>query len=265
MSGGRRKKRAAEGEESSERWLITYADLVTLLFALFIVLFANSNLDEGKFGKTADSIRRAFDVGLGVLGGAGSDPGIFDEGSSTFIPPTAQGELGSQLLSANLSSLSEIHGLSEQVSVQMDESHVIVSLSNNLLYASGSASVNAEAEPFLLELGAIMAGLPNEIRVEGHTDNIPATGTAFATNWELSAARATSVLRLLVERAGVGADRIHAAGFSDQRPVASNATPEGRAANRRADIVILFPEVELDPETLGNSDALAIEAEAETP
>ena len=237
----RRHKAAHRG--SHERWLITYADLVTLLFALFIVLFANSDVNEGKFGKAAESIRRAFDIGIGVIGGAGSQPGIFPEGAGSLVPSVGQVTANDiQIVGKQLSALTENSGYLEQVQVTTQNGQITVSLSSNLLFSPASAILSEKAKPFLLKLGTLLATLPNEIRVEGHTDNIPVTSGEFPTNWELSTARATAVLRFLMDEAGVKPERVYAAGFGDTRPIADNGTPEGRAHNRRADIVIIYPQ-----------------------
>ncbi len=239
----RRAKAHAE-HNSSERWLITYADLVTLLFALFIVLFANSNLDEGKFGKTADSFSRAFDIGIGVLGGQGTTAtSIFGEGTgglNTGLGGSSESDF--QVLSDEVTQLTLARGIYDQVQVRTADGQVVVSLSNNLLFAPASAEISESALPFLADLADLLNRMPNEARVEGHTDNIPVNVGAFPSNWELSAARATAVTRFFIEQGGVDPLRLSAVGFAEFRPIADNGTAAGRAQNRRADLVILYPQ-----------------------
>ena len=125
--------------------------------------------------------------------------------------------------------------------VTRDEENIIIRLADNLLFPSASASIREDALPLLDIVGSILEDLPNQIRVEGHTDNVPVGTERYPTNWELSSARATAVLRYLVEQTGLEAGRAFAAGFGEFRPETSNLTPEGRALNRRADIVVLYP------------------------
>ncbi len=240
-----RRKHKEEHSEGGERWLITYADLVTLLFAVFIVLYAGSNSDEERFGRTAEGIRQAFDVGLGVLSGGGSDPGVFEEGGDAVPLPTVQGNSDAEPVLREVNALAQSHGLSGQVNVRLEEGRLIIALANDLLFDAASASIDEQAITFLSDLGGVLVDLPQPIQVEGHTNSVPINTEAFPSNWELSTARATAVLRFLVEQAGVSASRIHAAGFADQRPIADNVSAEGRAANRRANVVILFPPDEL--------------------
>jgi len=235
----RRTKPAAGGHSSSERWLITYSDLVTLLFALFIVLFASAEPSGEKFAMTAASIREAFSVG--IFAGDATPPSIFAGGGG--ITPTL-GQMAAadyQVLSEELAGATLELGVFDQVHVRLSDDAVIVSLSSNLLFGPARATVNPQAEPVLDRIAELLRTVPNAIRVEGHTDDIPVTGGAYATNWELSTARATAVLRYLVEQGGVTPDRIHAAGFAEFEPIADNSTPDGRAQNRRADVVILYP------------------------
>lgn len=234
----KRDKGAAAEEGGDERWLITYADLVTLLFALFIVLFANSDIDEGKFGPTRQAIQKAFSVG--IFSSDEEDPHLAGG------PPIST-ELGQrpesdfQLLNDQVTVAALELGLQDNVTVTLTDDTVTISLSDNLIFEPASAVVSERAVGLLGRLAETLRDMTNVVRIEGHTDSIPVNSGAFATNWELSTGRATSVLRFFAEEAGVDASRLHAAGFADQQPVADNSTPEGRARNRRADIVILYP------------------------
>ena len=234
-----KRAKKAEAHGGDERWLITYADLVTLLFALFIVLFASAEPNGDKLARTAQSISEAFNVG--ILSGSGGAGSLFDEDGGTVAPDFGTVERKEfQLISDELTEAALELQVYEQVQVRLSDEGIVVSLSNNLLFAPASAVMNDDARPLLDRVGATLAGLPNLIRVEGHTDDIPVNSGEFASNWELSMSRATAVLRYLVDTSGATPSRIHAAGYAHFQPVADNATPEGRAQNRRADIVILY-------------------------
>jgi chemotaxis protein MotB len=135
--------------------------------------------------------------------------------------------------------------MADRSSSPSDDDRIIIRLADNLVFPSASADVRPEALPLLAIVAEAVNQTDNEVRVEGHTDNIPLATDRYASNWELSSARATAVLRLLTDEFGVDPSRMHAAGYGEFRPVANNLTPEGRALNRRADIVLLYPLVSL--------------------
>lgn len=230
--------------ENHERWIVSYADMVTLLWALFVVLYALSDSNPRKLLVVQQSIDRAFDVGI-LSGSTGASP-VFDGGGG--VTPNIAGIKNSQLeaISREVIEFSEANRLGNRVQVRQDANSITISVSDtdNLLFGSGSADLRPGSQLVLDELASIIRGLPNQVRVEGHTDNVPVNSPDFSSNWELSAARSVRVLRYLVEVGGVPAERLSQAGYADTRPIADNATPEGRALNRRADIVILYPTQE---------------------
>ncbi len=236
----RRKKQAAAEKENAERWLLTYADLITLLLAFFLLLFATSSQDLEKFKLLAGGLRDAFGgAGSGVLGGGGN--GILPGGGSILPESGATSPPEFNSIREDLNSFAGDNGLSARIAVRTVDGETVISLSDNLLFNSAEAKLRPESLPVLDRVAADLRGLPNEFRVEGHSDNIPLSTDAFASNWELSAARATEVLRYLIERGGIEPKRIHASAYADTRPIAENTTPAGRAQNRRADIVIVRP------------------------
>ncbi len=238
----RRKKHAEEAHDGSERWLITFADLMTLLFALFIVLFASAEPSGEKFARVAEQISSAFDVGI-LGGGADQQQSLFDGQGGGLTPSFGQSPEGDfQILSEDVTTKALELGVYDQVQVQLTDDGVVISLSNNLLFGPASATITERATPFLNHLTTTLSELPNDIRVEGHTDSIPPNTDQFPTNWELSTSRATAVLRYQSETAGIAAARMHASGFADTDPAANNDLPAGRAQNRRADVVILYPQ-----------------------
>jgi chemotaxis protein MotB len=238
------KRRAEEAAkpENHERWIVSYADMVTLLFALFVVLFATSDANPQKLQAVHHSIDQAFSIGV-LQGSNGSSP-VFNSGGG--ITPSIS-EIKSNdftALSETLGSFAKANNIEGKIQIRKDANSVTISLADNLLFDSGSADLRPGSQDVLHVVAEALSGLPNQMRIEGHTDNIPVNSPDFATNWELSAARASRVLRFMREQGGLTANELFLAGYADTKPIADNATPEGRALNRRADIVILYPTLE---------------------
>lgn len=234
-------------EHVDESWLIPYADLLTLLLALFIVLFASSNVDKEKYNAMAQALAVEF-------GGAGIFDGVTstdlsnsiqviiptDETGDTDTEPEGDAEYQSlKQLQDELESYFSDEGINTQISTQIDERGLVVSLNDSVLFNSGSADINEQYMQVLVKTGEIINKLDNYIRVEGHTDNVPIHGGKFDSNWELSSVRATTVVKLFVTSSGISPDKLSAVGYGEYKPVDSNDTPEGRAKNRRVDIIIL--------------------------
>lgn len=233
-----RRKKAAKAE-NHERWLITYADLITLLLVFFIVLYAGSQEDSKKFAVLAQGLRSAFN-NAATSGGGGTTP-IFDGTGSTNQGGTQQEIDDFESITAILQRIAQDQGFADKLDLQMQPDRITIGLTSDLLFGSGSASLKQSALPALDAVAQVIKDKPNEVRVEGHTDDVPIGTAEFPSNWELSSARATAVLRRLVDADGVPGSRISATGYGDTRPKADNKTPEGRAQNRRADIVLLYP------------------------
>lgn len=239
----RRSKGHAE-EHPDERWVISYADLVTLLLGFFIILYATADANEVKMEALARGLAEAFNVG--VKDGA-SDGSIFDGGTGIVPERNDASVLDMDLARVRqvIEERSAMAGLDGQILVSRDEDRIVIRLADNLVFPSASADIRPEARPLLSIVAAAVNQTENEIRVEGHTDNIPLATEKYPSNWELSSARATAVLRVLTEELSVDPARAFAAGYGEYRPIASNLTPEGRALNRRADIVLLYPNASL--------------------
>lgn len=238
-----RKAPEAEKPENHERWIVSYADMLTLLFALFVVLYATGDPNAQKLKQVRTSIDQAFSIGV-KSGESGSTP-IF-EGSGGGITPTIN-EMKSKTmidLSTKLSGYADSKGLDGKIQVKSDATSITITLADNLLFSSGSADLKPGSQEILSEVATVLKDIPNNIRIEGHTDNVPISNSEFASNWELSAARASRVLRFLAEQGGLPAPKLSLAGFADTHPVADNSTAEGRALNRRAEIVIVYPTQE---------------------
>ena len=257
----RRKAAEAPPPENHERWIVTYADMVTLLFALFVVLWAISEVDEVKFEQVRTSLGRAFDPG--VLGGdSGSSP-IFDSGGAV-APGIAEAKeqvlsvIKEELLILEAESGAAFGG---RIQLREDQATVTVSLADNLLFDSGSARLKPGSQDVLMAVASSLNAIPNRIRIEGHTDNVSPAGSVYQDNWELSAERAESVLLFLKDVGGIEPSRLAGEFFADTVPIAPNDTPEGRALNRRADIVILFDaEGDATSEAAGEEAGVGAEA-----
>jgi len=242
----RRSKGHAE-EHPDERWVISYADLVTLLFGFFIILYATADANEIKMEALARGLADAFNVGVNE-GDIGSS--FFDGGTGIIPERNVAGALDFDLeqIRRLIEEQSLEAGVQGQILVSRDEDRIIIRLADNLVFPSASADIREQALPLLGIVANAVNQTNNEIRVEGHTDNIPLATEKYPSNWELSSARATAVLRLLTEELGVDPARAFAAGFGEYRPIASNLAPEGRALNRRADIVLLYPQATVLPD-----------------
>ncbi|SHK15846.1 OmpA/MotB family protein [Thermocrinis minervae] len=229
-----RKKKCPE--EVSEKWAIPYADFLTLLLCLFIALFAMAQAGKQAAVEYAQAFARAFGMRL-VPFQETLPKQILPQ---PVVPPARPTEKGLKLQRQ----LEELHemlqkmGLEGEFKVSYEVIGIRLILQEKLLFDSGSATIKPEFYPILDKLVEILNSLPNPIEVEGHTDNIPISTDLYPSNWELSTARASAVVRYFIAK-GISPSRLKAAGYADTRPIAPNTTPEGRAQNRRVEIVIL--------------------------
>jgi chemotaxis protein MotB len=228
-----------------ERWLVSYADFITLLFAFFVVLFASGQSDKKKQTQMAAALQAAFSPAA-VFEQHSKKPPLTDSGgsaaTSALIPPpvpvTERPATPPPNLHKLLDHLAESKGLPPgSLSMHATEEGIVISLEEAGFFGSGSADVTPHAFAVLSRLAAALPAGP--IRVEGHTDTIPIHTAQFASNWELSSARATTIARYLLDHSTVKPTELGAEGYAEFRPMASNATAEGRAKNRRVDIILL--------------------------
>jgi chemotaxis protein MotB len=226
----RTRQRSKHGShENSERWLLTYADLITLLLGLFVILYAMSKVDSEKYSKV-----------MQALGGVFGAPAAI-EGSQSVL--SAQGALTERESIANKVRSAMYEDLkSSLVTVSQDSRGVVVHLAEELLFASGNADLKSSSTRSLDLLAGVLKTLPNEIRVEGHTDNVPIHTAAFPSNWHLSVARAMNTADYLMTKRRLEPTKFNVVGYSEYKPLAPNTTAEDRAKNRRVDIVILSTE-----------------------
>jgi chemotaxis protein MotB len=253
-----RKKHHEEGHVNHERWLVSYADMITLLMVLFVVLFAMGQTDKSKLEVLRTSLQRAFSVE--VLRGTDASSLRGSTGESLIPPPVPMAITQEMIAMTGMpnpdakmaAALHEVREALSEIPVPPDASGsvdvgasregIVISLAGNMLFDSGKADLKPRGMTLLDTLSERLRTMPNEIRVEGHTDNIPIATALYPSNWELSSARATTVGRYLVEHSEVAPRRISAAGYGEFRPVAPNDSREGRARNRRVDLVVLFPQ-----------------------
>jgi chemotaxis protein MotB len=251
-----RRKKHEEHEEhvNHERWLVTYADMITLLMVLFIVLYSMGQTDLAKYEKLRASLSSAFgggapsplEGGAGVLHGGTSPipmPGLAVQAQQALQAQQAAAaaqaaeEAALEETKAEIGHELEAAGLGGGVGLSVERRGLVVSIaSDKVLFEAGQAALRPEGREVIARVAGTLVGLPNRLHVEGHTDDVPISGQ-FASNWELSTARATTVLQELV-RAGVTQSRLSATGFADQQPIASNGSPDGRARNRRVAILV---------------------------
>ncbi len=247
------RRKPAASHENHERWLVSYADFITLLFAFFVVMFATSQTDKNKAKAAEESVRKALEEGqlsavVQVLfGGAPKDKGKGNakmqgpRGELKKAPPIPPvGKVVELLPSLNaLSKQLELEIKAGKIQVSMEPRGLVISFRQAALFPSGGATMLPEAREPMAKIAAIMNQVPNPVRLEGHTDSMPIHNGQFQSNWELSAARSIDLLRVLTEEFGVLEEKLSIAGYADNSPVESNDTEEGRQRNRRVDIVIL--------------------------
>ncbi len=244
--------RPPKSHVNNERWLVSYADFITLLFGFFVVLYAFAKADQKKQVQVSEAIDTAFhSLGIfpdasrspakGFRAAAGADqpaiPMNIVMGEDVLSPAKVREDLDRvrRELAQTLSNQVAQH----TVSLQMGRDGLVISLREAGFFDSGSATPKPETLATLRQVAASLGRTAYDLRIEGHTDNIPIHNAAFDSNWELSSARATRMARLFLDSRALPADRISAAGYAEFHPVAPNATPEGRAQNRRVDLVVL--------------------------
>jgi chemotaxis protein MotB len=254
---------------SHERWLVSYADFITLLFAFFVVLYSASKADQRKHMEVSASINSAF-RSLGIFAGADKQSNKVNGGAKGIDTPAIPMNI---VMGEDLASPAKVQQdlnqmrrdleqrLSNQVSqhtvsIQMGRGGLVISLREAGFFGSGSATPGPETLVTLRQVAASLNHTEYDLRIEGHTDNVPIHNGEFDSNWELSTARATRIARLFLELDVIPAEQLSAAGYAEFHPEASNETSEGRARNRRVDLVVQpRNRVDLSSANLGTSGA----------
>jgi len=247
-----RKRRPIEEDAHHERWLVSYADFMTLLFALFVVLFASSYHDKQTIVRVSTAVKNGFQE-MGTFSGGTAAPGSVPSGASSIHKPldpidTEGGKDKSPLPGAGIdpvelnAKLSQALGKEldrQEVSLRMTPEGFVISLHELGFFDSGDSRLLPGAAETIKHIAGILTQYGLDMRVEGHSDNVPIHNAIFNSNWDLSTARALAVATMLLNESGVDPKRISIAGYAQYHPAASNDTPEGRRANRRVDIVVV--------------------------
>jgi len=260
MVGSRQKKKHAGGEgeggSSMERWLLSYADFITLLMVFFIIMYAMSKVDVNKYSAMANSLSVVLNgKAMSMLDAQGPSMALgisgqqLPEGSGQT--PANQGQLDEvkkqiqEFINAEkLEQPSQVAGqtstkLGDYIVIMEQERGLVISFKDALLFSSGSDILNPQARGIIRQVGSALVKIPNYIRVEGHTDNLPISTSKFPSNWELSVLRASNVVHVLHEDAGIAPDRLSVIGYGEYRPLVANLDAISQAMNRRVDVVIL--------------------------
>jgi chemotaxis protein MotB len=249
-----RRRSPRKPHSSQERWLVSYADFITLLFAFFVLLYASSQADQNKQRQVSRAIDSAFHS-LGVFSPAAgntlgssaandatsrSSPVVHEQ---TVSPARVKDDL--EQIQRHFEQLLSNEIANQTVSLKMGKNGLIISLREAGFFTSGSATPQPESLPVLREIAAVLGQTPYDLRIEGHTDNLPIHNSEFDSNWELSSARSTRLARIFLNTGAIPPQRISASGYAEFHPVATNATAAGRAQNRRVDLVVM-PRTTLD-------------------
>ncbi len=245
------KRKKKHEDHVDESWLIPYADILTLLLALFIVLFAASEVDNEKFEKISDAFNSELQGGTGVLEHEAAVENFEDTSPIPKIGEAnpsdgEQNEISQEQDQKELKKLQEKieayiedRGLAPRLQTELINKGLLLKIKEGVLYASGSADISRESRTTAVEISNLLVtDPPREILIEGHTDNVPATSEQFPSNWELSSARAINFMKILLENKELDPKKFSATGYGEYQPIASNVTPTGRAENRRVSVLI---------------------------
>lgn len=236
---------AEEHEEGhDERWLVSYADFITLLMVLFVILYSMGQVNVEKYRRLAESMRMAFSVGGAaqvVENQINQAGGTVEDGTSKpiVIPGIPEGPTQSEEVAGQLTDMLSAQNLGNEVSVQTNIEGVLISLSERLIFQESQAELPADSLPVLDTIVEMLRPIDNKIRLVGHTNNIPSSNPLYPTNWELSLARANSVARYLIG-AGIAPQRLIVCGQGEYAPIFMNDTEQHRALNARVEITIIY-------------------------
>ncbi|WP_281863653.1 flagellar motor protein MotB [Planomicrobium okeanokoites] len=275
------KRKKKHEDHVDESWLIPYADVLTLLLALFIVLFAASEVNSQKFQEISDSFNQELQGGTGILDQQSAvetfeetsklaEPNDVDPTEGEAItPPEVEEEIDDKIemtaeeieqlaLAEDYKELAAIQdkvkayiaerNMEDKLEAELTSKGLVLKIKDGVLYRSGSADLSEESQTIAEEIGKLLVtDPPRSIFIEGHTDNIPSTSDKFPSNWELSSARAINFMKILLENNDLDPTKFSATGFAEHQPIASNETAEGRAENRRVEVLIsLYAHEETD-------------------
>lgn len=239
------KKKKPEKEANSERWLLTYSDLITLLMIFFIVLYAMGNTDAAKYKAVSQGLNSALGSGGGgssIIGTDGTAVSIDDSNwkpADTNVVSQNSEDAKLEDVQNKIDGYINNSGLKGSVTTQIEDKGLVISIKDALFFASGKADINDSYEKRIIEIGKLLGQIDNYIVVEGNTDNVPMNNYQFKDNIDLASGRANNVMRVLITQAGINPNRIASRSNGEYRPIATNNTADGRSKNRRVDIFIL--------------------------
>lgn len=234
------RKKKHEDHENHERWLVSYADFITLLFAFFVSMYAISSVNEGKFRILSESLAIAFNPSMYTSTKMQEGPRFVREQRSHMADEFKDMFTNNyQRIQTALQDLEK----DKKLTLIKDPQKITIRISESTLFEPGSDVLLPEALPVIDEVARVLVGLPNSIRIEGHTDNVPISTERFPSNWDLSTARSLKILKYFIEAHDCDPRKLSALGFGEFRPIDTNDTPSGRVKNRRVDIMVLDPNM----------------------
>jgi len=249
------KKRKHQEPENHERWLVSYADFITLLFAFFVVMFASSQTDKSRAKEISEAVSKALEDGKSfgvppavakILGGTVDDKGQGNAmmkgpgGAQHSMKDSPQENIVELLPSlTRLNKELEAEVKAGKLEIKMEARGLVVSLRQSAFFPSGTDMIDRSTYPTIQKVAALIGELPNSIQLEGHTDSVPIHNARFKSNWELSCARGIALLEVLCEEFDLKRERFSVVGRAETMPLATNDTADGRARNRRVDVVIV--------------------------
>ncbi len=235
-----RRRRREEEQENHERWLLTYADLITLLLAFFIMMYTLSKQDAQKYEEVSAYLRAIFTGGTAILrtgNAAASGPAV----NVNITPTEASNAEIMRQLEEEIQSVTPLEEMKRNFSIFVDDRGIVVRALDKEYFDEGKADLKERAKNTIRRIIPILKKVNRGVRIEGHTDNVPISTQEFKSNWELSVRRATEVVRYIIEWGGFPPELLSAAGYAEYRPLTENTSPENRAMNRRIEIIIEKP------------------------
>jgi chemotaxis protein MotB len=235
------RRRMRKEKDNTDRWMLSYLDFITLMMIFFLMMYAISNVDNKKVETLANSLKIGFNSGNGKNVIAVTDntnsPDSTDESVDENYSSTESEKLTD--IKRKVDELVNNSELKGGVTTSIQERGLVISFNDNLFFNSGEATIKPDFQGKLISISKVLNGIDNYIHVEGHTDNVAINTTYFHSNWQLSSIRAANVVEFLISQGNVKPERLSSIGYGEYRPVKSNSTEEGKAANRRVDIVII--------------------------
>jgi chemotaxis protein MotB len=229
------RKKHNEEHENAERWLLTYADLITLLLAFFIMMYTFSKQDAQKYQEVSMHLKAIFTGGTGIAQ-KGSVSGTVN--LDTMSDKNASNDEIKQQIEQEINTMAKTNGLKDNYTIFSDERGIVIRIMDKAFFDEGKAELKDSAKKILDKIVPVIKQIKNHVRIEGHTDNVPIKTSEFKSNWELSVRRGTEVVRYFIERGGIPPQRISATGYSEYRPLVDNDNAANRALNRRIEIIV---------------------------